>query len=70
MTKRIRYRVPPTDGGDWKVVKKGSTRASAVEQNSQVAIERAIQLSKKAPHGQIGIHKKGGLFRTQEECIM
>lgn len=58
MAKRVQYRVLPTDGGDWKVKKTGGQRASAVEQNKQIAIERATELAKKAPLGQVVIHKQ------------
>lgn len=65
MTKRVRYQVLPTESGNWKVQKTGGQRASAVEENKQAAIERASELAKKAPLGQVVIHKGDGTIQKE-----
>lgn len=58
MAKRVQYRVLPAENGNWKVQRTGGQRASAMEENKQAAIERASELAKKAPLGQVVIHKQ------------
>lgn len=65
MAKRVVYHVVPTSGGDWKVEKKGAERASAVSPDKQPAIQRATELAKKAPLGQVVIHKGDGTIQKE-----
>jgi hypothetical protein len=65
MTKRTVYHVVPTNDGDWKVEKKGAQRASAVSEDKQPAIQRATELAKKAPLGQVVIHKGDGTIQKE-----
>ena len=58
MTKRVRYQVLPTDGGDWKVQKTGGQRASALVENKADAIKEASRLAQKHPLSQVVIHKQ------------
>ena len=58
--KRNVYHVTP-DGDGWKVKKEGAARASASTDNKKPAIDRA----KKAPLGQVIIHKQDGSIQTE-----
>lgn len=65
MSKRVVYQVMPTSDGDWKVKKTGGQRASAVEQNKQVAVDRASELAKRSPLAQVVIRKLDGSIQKE-----
>ena len=62
--KRDVYHVTP-DGDGWKVKKEGASRASASTGTKKPAIDRAKELAKKAPLGQVIIHKQDGSIQTE-----
>lgn len=58
MTKRKTYHVVNEDG-DWKVQLENAQRASGVFETKANAIERARDLAKAAPLGQVIVHRQG-----------
>lgn len=62
--KRVTYHVTPRDG-DWAAKRAGTKRAANVYDNKEDAIERAKELAKKEPLGQVKIHDKHGDIQTE-----
>jgi uncharacterized protein YdaT len=58
MSARKTYHVLSIDG-DWKVKLENAQRASAVFDTKAQAIERARELAKAAPLGQVKVHREG-----------
>jgi len=58
MTQRKTYHVVSHDG-DWKVELENAQRASGVFDTKAEAIERARELAKAAPLGQVIVHREG-----------
>lgn len=66
MSKRKVYHVVWDDNGNkWQVKKEGSERASSNHPKKPEAINKARELAKNAPLGQIKIHKKNGTIQTE-----
>jgi len=65
MSRREKFRVLPHKSGDWAVKREGADRASSIHDQKEDAIERAKELAKDAPLGQIIIHKKDGTIQTE-----
>ena len=59
------YHVTPTGNGDWKVKGQGASRADSIYENKSDAVDRARDLAKSQPLGQLVIHKKDGTFQTE-----
>lgn len=57
--------VPNTKKGGWDVQKEGAQRPSAHADNNADAVARGKDLAKKAPLGQIKIHKQDGKIQTE-----
>jgi uncharacterized protein YdaT len=64
MKPRKVYHVTP-HGDDWKVKAEGSKRAVDIIDNKADAVERAIELAKSNPLGQVKIHKQDGTIQTE-----
>ncbi len=66
MSDRKKYHVVP-DGSDgsWKVKGEGSSRASNIFDNKADAVDRAKDLAKTQPLGQIIIHRGDGTIQTE-----
>jgi len=62
---RDAYHVAPDSDGGWKVKKKGDQRASGVFDRRSDAVGLGKELAKKAPLGQIKIHKQDGKIQTE-----
>lgn len=65
MSKRVQYRVLPTESGEWQVKKTGGQRASAVVENKADAVKEASRLAQSQPLGQVVIHKQDGTIQTE-----
>lgn len=63
--KREVYHVTPNPKGGWDVKKEGGGRASAHSETKADAVDRGRELAKKAPLGQIKIHKQDGKIQTE-----
>ncbi len=63
--KRDVYHVTPSTKGGWDVQKEGGKRPSAHATRKTDAVARGKELAKKAPLGQIKIHKQDGTFQTE-----
>ena len=64
MANRKKYHVVPHPEG-WKVEAEGAERASNIYDNKADAIERAKELAKSHPLGQVIIHKQDGIIQTE-----
>lgn len=64
MAKRTVYHVVPGKTG-WDVSKEGVQRPSATAKTKQEAVERARELAKQQPLGQVKIHKQDGTLQTE-----
>ena len=64
MADRKKYHVVP-DGDGWAVKLEGGQRASAKAVRKVDAVARGKELAKKAPLGQIIIHKQDGKIQTE-----
>ena len=64
MSRKV-YHVTPTGERDWKVKGRGNSRADSVHENKSEAVDRARELAKSQPLGQIIIHKEDGKFQTE-----
>lgn len=64
MAKRVKYHVVPGDDG-WKVNKQGGQRASATAGTKAEAVQKAKDLAKAQPLGQVIIHKEDGTIQTE-----
>lgn len=65
MAKRTKEHVTPRPAGNWAVKKEGAKRADSVHEQKVDAVERAKELAKNAPLGQVIIHKKDGTIQTE-----
>ena len=63
--KRSVYHVTPNPKGGWDVKKEGGKRPSAHAGTKADAVDRGKELAKKAPLGQIKIHKQDGIIQTE-----
>lgn len=63
--KRDVYHVTPNPKGGWDVQKQGGKRPSAHAERKTDAVTRGKELAKKAPLGQIKIHKQDGKIQTE-----
>lgn len=64
MPKRAVYHVVPSKEG-WRVELEGAARASAVEHLKVDALDRATELAKTAPLGQVKIHGEDGQIQRE-----
>ena len=64
MTPRERIHVTP-DKGNWNVEKEGAQKPSKTFDNKPGAIDYGKEQAKKAPLGQLIIHKKDGTFQEE-----
>jgi Uncharacterized protein conserved in bacteria (DUF2188) len=64
-TKRSVYHVTPKKGGGWNVKKEGNQKASGTFDKKTDAVAQGKSLAKKAPLGQIKIHKQDGTIQTE-----
>jgi len=64
MASRKTYHIVPNQDG-WKVQAEGAQRASSSHDNKAAAVDRARQLAKAQPLGQMIIHKRDGSFQTE-----
>ena len=62
---RVKYRVTPTDDGNWRVKSDGAQRADSIHENKSDAKERATDLAKDQPLGQVIIHGQDGKIQTE-----
>lgn len=65
MPERKVYHVVPNPNGGWDVRREGSNRASAHLDTKDPAVDRATDLAKSAPLGQVIIHKGDGTIQTE-----
>lgn len=65
MAKRVTYHVTPRDEGEWAVKKSGAQKASEVFENKEDAVDKAKDLAKSNPCGQVIIHRKDGIIQTE-----
>jgi hypothetical protein len=63
--KRDVYHVTPNKSGGWDVQKEGGKRRSDHAGRKSDAVARGKELAKKAPLGQIKIHKQDGKIQTE-----
>lgn len=63
--KRDVYHVTPNPKSGWDVQKQGGKRPSAHAERKTDAVARGKELAKKAPLGQIKIHKQDGKIQTE-----
>ena len=64
--KRSVYHVTPAKkSGGWNVKKEGNQKASSHHPKKTDAIAQGKKLAKKAPLGQIKIHKQDGTIQTE-----
>jgi|FLYL01.1.fsa_nt_gi hypothetical protein len=62
---RVKYHVTPTGKGDWKVKREGTSRADSVHSNKSDAVDRAKELAKSNPLGQVIIHGQDNKIQTE-----
>lgn len=65
MTDRKTYHVTPNHGEGWKVKAEGASKASNVCDTKAEAVQRAKELAKAQPEGQIIVHTGDGKFQTE-----
>lgn len=65
MSKRKTYHVTPTGTGDWKVKRERASKAAGIFEDKPDAVNKAKELAKSNPLGQIVIHKRDGTFQTE-----
>ncbi len=65
MPERKVYHVTKNPKGGWSVKKEGGARAMANLPNKTEAVKKGKELAKKAPLGQLKIHKEDGTFQTE-----
>lgn len=66
--KRKVYFVSPNSGNDekdWEVKLQGNQKASALFKNKEEAVDRAVELAKKAALGQVRIQNRKGIIQTE-----
>ncbi|PAW79306.1 MAG: hypothetical protein B9S32_04645 [Verrucomicrobia bacterium Tous-C9LFEB] len=64
MNNRKTYHVTKTDNG-WKGGLAGASRASTTGDTKAEVVQKTIELAKKAPLGQVVIHKENGVIQTE-----
>ncbi len=64
MSKRVSIHVVK-DGDNWKNLRAGSERASSVHGTKADALDRAKELAKSHPLGQVVVHGKDGKIQTE-----
>jgi hypothetical protein len=65
MPVRTTYHVTPEPSGGWRVLKAGGQRASARAALKSAAVQKARELAKKQPLGQVVVHKEDGTIQTE-----
>jgi uncharacterized protein YdaT len=65
MTKRTTYHVTQRPDGQWQAKAEGASRASTVAPRKAEAVERARDLAKGQPLGQMVIHGADGRIQTE-----
>ena len=65
MPERKTYHVTPHIDGGWKVQAEDASRASSIHETKAPAVERAKELAKRQPLGQVVIHKQNGTIQTE-----
>ena len=65
MAKRTKYHVTKRPDGQWQAKTEGASRASAVAKTKAEAVDRARDLAKAQPLGQVIIHKSDGKIQTE-----
>ena len=65
MAKRTKYHVTKRSDGQWQAKAEGASRASAVAKTKANTVDRARDLAKAQPLGQIVIHKTNGQIQTE-----
>lgn len=64
MTRKT-YHVTPNHGEGWKVKAEDANKASNVLDTKAEAVQRAKELAKSQPEGQVIIHKQDGKIQTE-----
>jgi len=65
MSKRAKYHVTKRPDGRWQAKAEGASRAAAVLKTKAVTIDKARDLAKSQPLGQVVIHKSNGRIQTE-----
>ena len=65
MSKRMKYHVTKRPDGQWQTKAEGGARASAVATTKAEVVDRARDLAKAQPLGQVVIHKSDGQIQTE-----
>lgn len=65
MSDRKKYHVTKRPDGQWQTKGEGASRASAVTETKAEAVNRARELAKNQPLGQVVIHKSNGQIQTE-----
>ena len=62
---RVSYHVVPKSDGGWNVKREGAERASASTDTKKDAIDRARELAKSQPLGQVVLHRGDGVVQKE-----
>jgi uncharacterized protein YdaT len=65
MSDRKKYHVTQRPDGQWQAKGEGASRASAVTRTKAEAVDRARDLAKAQPLGQVIIHKSDGTIQSE-----
>lgn len=65
MSKRTTYHVTKRPDGQWQTKAEGASRASAVADTKAAVVDRARDIAKAQPLGQVVIHKSNGQIQTE-----
>lgn len=65
MIKRKKYHVTQQPDGDWQGKLPGAERASVVESTKEKALRETIKLAKRAPLGQVVIHRGDNVIQSE-----
>lgn len=65
MAKRTTYHVTQRPDGQWQAKAEGASRASTVAARKAAAVDRARDLARGQPLGQVVIHKADGQIQTE-----
>ncbi len=63
------YHVTPGSGGGWDVKAEDNKRPSGHFNTKLDAVSRGKELAKKAPHGQLMIHKQDTTALLDQHCL-
>ena len=63
--KRSRFHVTPRPDGGWQVKREGAKRPSSIHRKKSPAVDRAREMAKSEPLGQVKIHRKDGTIETE-----